>query len=755
MKKIKTEMQNSPQMKASQAGEVHRIKSYFRSNAWIWIPAILVAAVTFVIFLPSLGYEFVNYDDDKFVYDNTNITSMSPDFFRWAFTNRQYQWSPLRWISHALDYKLWGINPAGHHFSSILLHSLNAFLVVILVAGLYEMRKRQTAPQLAEEDDREFRRKALLAGVITGLLFSIHPLRVESVAWVSERKDVLFAFFFLLSLISYLSYYRHRDPDNSQKKPVYYLLALVFFVMSVMSKAAAVTLPLVLVLLDFYPLKRIEFRSGPSVWRKVLVEKLPFFVIGGVVALINIGVHESMGVIVPTEKISFAMRALLAIKTFAFYLMKMIWPFDLTLIYGEPYKVSVSMPEAVGLVFFLAAVTALCIFLWHKGKRIWLAVWMYYIVMLLPVSVIKVFSTSFAHDRYTYMPSIGPFLLVGLGGALLIEKMKGKNKIIPVLLLIVVFSLFAGLTVKQSAVWKNSITLWNSVLDHTPDFVSGYFSRGTAYIMTGKYSEALKDLSHVISSIPVPHVESYNMRGVAYKETGDYNAALRDFSKVIELQPEYVAVYNNRADVYMRTGNYQKAEKDLNTAITLNPQYSITRINICSLNNVMGNFQQAIRECSTALEMSPDSSLAYKRRGFAYNALGRYKEAIYDYDKAVSLNSRDYETYHLRGIVYNNAGNPSIAIRDFTRAIELNPGFYDVYIVRGVTYGELGRLEDAIHDFTVAIGLRPKDASAYYNRGAALYQLGREKEAMKDFRKAAGLGDKTVQKILRERGIRY
>jgi len=311
MKNIKTETRKIPRAEVPQAGEVHRIKGAFRSNAWIWVPAVLVAAATFVIFLPSLGYEFINYDDDRFIYDNPNITSMGSDFFRWAFTNRQYQWSPLRWISHALDYKLWGLKAAGHHLSSVLLHSLNAFLVVILVAKLFEMRKRQTPLILAEEEDRGFRRKALLAGVITGLLFSIHPLRVESVAWVSERKDVLFAFFFLLSLISYLSYYRHRDPDNSQKKPVYYLLALVFFVMSVMSKAAAVTLPLVLVLLDFYPLKRIEFRSGPSVWRKVLVEKLPFFALSALSCVLTFLVQRACGAVTPLA------MSFIAMPTFA------------------------------------------------------------------------------------------------------------------------------------------------------------------------------------------------------------------------------------------------------------------------------------------------------------------------------------------------------------------------------------------------------------------------------------------------------
>ena len=750
MKSIKTETGKRSQAKPPQKREVRGIRSALFPGAGIWISALLVAAITFVVFLPALNNEFVNFDDGRFIYDNKHIISINLDFIKWTLTNRENQWSPLRWISHAADYKIWKLNPFGHHLSSIILHSFNAFLVMVLVVRLLEVVKLKMQPPPSGEEEIKFRRKALVAGVVTGLLFGIHPLRVESVVWISERKDVLYAFFFLLSLISYLSY---CVSSVKKRRHLSYLLAFVFFIMAVLSKATAVTLPFILILLDFYPLERVTLRSGLGIWRRVFAEKLPFLGFSGAVAWINIGIHESLGALVPLVEVPFNDRVLLAIKSIVFYLVKTVWPFHLSLIYGEPLNVSFSTPEYIGSLFLVAAVTASCIFLWRRGKRLWLVVWMYYIVMLLPVSVIKIFSFSFAHDRYTYMPSIGPFLLAGLGAAFLMEKMEGKNKAILFSLLIVISSLLAGLTIKQTAVWKNSITLWSSVLERTPSFVPAYYDRGTAYLMLGKYSEAIKDFDHVIGS--VPYLEAYNNRGLAYKEKGDYQAAIRDFSKVIEMQPRYTAAYNNRADAYVQSGNYQKALEDLGRSIEWEPNHVITRINLCALSNLMGNYQQALKECSMAIEMEPDNALAYKRRGFSYNALGNYKEAIRDYDRAVTHNPRDYETYNLRGIAHKNNGDYSMAIRDFTKAIELNAGFFDVYIIRGVTYGELGKLEDAIHDFTTAIGLRPKDASAYYNRGAAYYRLGKEKEAMKDFRMAAGLGDKDVRKILKDRGIRW
>jgi hypothetical protein len=512
------------------------------------IIATLVAIVTFIVFLPALQNEFINWDDDIYIYKNPHIRSLDLQFFKWAFTNMQSQWTPLRWISHALDYKIWGLNAAGHHLSSVVLHSMIAFLVVIFTVRLFEMMKpAKMNPGLSADGGSSFRRKALIAGGVTGLLFSIHPLRVESVVWVAARKDVLFALFFLLSLISYLHYYKFSD--NRQKKHFYYLLSLIFFIMSVMSKAAAVTLPFVLVLLDLYPLERVAFRSGFIVWRRLFMEKLPFFAIGGAVALVNIGVHESMGVMVPLGALSSVDRMLLAAKTFAFYLMKMIWPVDLTLIYGEPYNVSFSIPESIGLVFFLVAVTALCVFLWYREKKLWLIAWIYYIVMLLPVSVIKVYSLSFAHDKYTYLPSIGPCLVIGVITATIYEKVsilkqwRLISKMAGVAVAIVALISISHITIQQIGIWKNSLVFWNYVIEKAP----------------GK--------------VPIAH----NNLGVAYQSVGLFDKAIEQYQIAIRLKPNYVVAHKNLGIAYIRKGLKNEAIIELKTALTINPNLTDVR----------------------------------------------------------------------------------------------------------------------------------------------------------------------------------
>jgi tetratricopeptide (TPR) repeat protein len=602
-----------------------------KTDSWtLIIIAASVAIVTFMVFFPALRNGFVSWDDNLFVYENPHIRSLDFSLLKWAFTNQKYQWSPLRWISHAVDYKIWQLNPLGHHLSSIIFHALNAFLVVVLTVKLLEVAKLKIQPYPTGEEEMNFRRKALIAGVVTGLLFGIHPLRVESVAWVSERKDMLFAFFFLLSLIAYLRYYRHSY--NRREKHLYYMLALVFFLMSVMSKATAVTLPLVLILLDLYPLERVNFRSGLSVWRRIFVEKLPFFAIGGTVAWINIGVHEGMGFVVPLAKLSFIDRILLAVKTFAFYLMKMIWPFNLTLIYGLPYNVSMSIPETAGLLLFFAVVTASCIFLWFRGKRLWLAVWIYYIVMLLPLSVIKVFSSSFAHDRYTYMPSIGPFLLIGLATAAIYEKVTGAKqwrlslKTAGVAAAIAALISLSYITIRQTAVWKNSLVFWSYVIEKAPVKIAGaYYNLGNAYYADGLLDKAIEQYETTLRIQPGFKGTHYKL-GIIYQSKGLPDLAIQQYETALRLNPDDMEVHNNLGVAYQSKGLLDKATEQYQKALSLSPDNAQTHCNLGNTYLSEGLFDKAIQQYQTALRLKPDYEKAYKNMRVAYMRKGLKNE---------------------------------------------------------------------------------------------------------------------------------
>jgi len=611
-------------------------KLFFSLGVKEWLVALSVTLITFLVFLPALGNDFVNWDDFKFVRGNEHIKWIDLDFLKWIFTNRETQWSPLRWISHAIDYKVWGLIPLGHHLSSIILHSINTLLAVVLIIKLLKIDNHTTSFSL--EGEKKFYKKAFMASALTGILFGIHPLRVESVVWISERKDVLYAFFYLLSLIFYLHY---SLPSHKKKKYVFYILCLFCFVCASMSKAMAITLPFVFIILDVYPLKRITF-SGFNLAYEVLIEKIPFLGISIIVSLINIGAHEEFVVISPFITPTVTERIIVAFKSISFYLVKMVWPFHLAPYYPYPEEISLTSPDYLGSFIFVLGVTIFSLFQWRKGRKIWLIIYLYYIITLLPVLGIIQFSPFYAADRYTYMPSLGPFLLIGLGLFFIWDKMSLKgfsNSLLEKLALLIIISVIgflSVLTVKQTKIWSNSITLWNHEIKQYPSATFGYRGRAQAYLDLGENQKALDDLN-----------------------------------KAIMHYPQYADAYVIRAKVFSRLGDYQKALENLNKAVEINPYFSIAYTDRCGLYIQKAFYQRAIVDCSKALEINPRDAVAYNNRGIAFHALGEINKAIVDFSDAIEHNSVDSDFYRNRGTIYMKAGKKNQAIRDFQKAAKL------------------------------------------------------------------------------------
>jgi regulator of sirC expression with transglutaminase-like and TPR domain len=631
----KKRKKEKPKERGGQATEQRSADVLQLLDVRIWSAASFAAVITFAVFLPALSNDFVNWDDYAFIIENSHIRTLNFDSLKWIFTNREHQWSPLRWISHWIDYKIWHLNPMGHHLSSVIFHSLNTFLIVLIVLKIFEIFKNKRIPSLMSDEERRFRKRALIAGVMTGLLFGLHPLRVESVVWVAERKDVLYSFFFLFSLLWYMKY----STSSQGKQGYYYLFSLSCFIMAAMSKAMAITLPLVLILLDIYPLRKVEPRSFFKTRPKVFIEKLPFFIVSAAVTLINMNVHEKS--IVPLEANELPSRALIVFKSLSFYLFKMLWPFHLAPYYPYPSKMHFLAFEYSGPFILVTAITLLCIYLWRKGKRHWLIIWAYYIVMLLPVMGIVRFGSYFAADRYTYLASLGPFLLAGMGISFLWDTthfranhfFSGKNLII--LVCIGIFTFLSVLTVRQIAIWRNSITLWTHEIERYPNHLVGYECRGSSYYLSGDFEKALDDLNRAIQIFP--RKDALKIRGDIYIKSREYQKALQDFNKAIELDPEFSAAYNNR----------------------------------CGLNLQLGDYPLAIKDCSRVLEIDPKDAMAYNNRGFAHFSLGDYSRALTDYTRAIELNPQDPGFYLNRGAVYLALKENDSAMRDFRSAAKL------------------------------------------------------------------------------------
>ena len=614
---------------------MRRISAYY--------PATVVSFLSFAIYLLSLGNEFVRWDDSDYVTGNPHIRSFDPAFLKWAFLDfYAANWHPLTWVSHALDYAVWGLNPLGHHLTNNMLHAVNTFLVVLLVVRLIEATKpaswqagKPTSSQADESaslqagkltSSHKSRFTLIVAGV-TGLLFGIHPVHVESVAWVAERKDLLCAVFYLLSILSYLKYAAdasqrargtgQRDNTQSAKgkeqsavppmrsAPGPMLSALCFFILALLSKPMAVSLPLVLLILDWYPLERV---NSLKTFRVAFIEKIPFMVLSVISSVLTVIAQRTGGAMELMEVVPLPARMLVAAKALVAYLENMVMPLKLIPYYPYPKDVSLFNIEYMSAVILVIGFTSVCLVV-AKKRKLWLALWAYYVLTLIPVlGIVQVGGQSMA-DRYTYLPGIGPFLFAGLAAAWIsmrLDTLKrwGRGvKIMTATGAALVLLSMTYLTVKQIGVWKNPFTLWDYVIQRNPGSVAvAYQNRGQLFEAMGRLDDALEDYNRAIALKPADYLYHYN-RGIVYAKLGRLDNALEDYGRAIALKPAYYDAYVNRGNIHLGLGLTDKALEDYGKAITLD------------------SFRHE----------------AYRNRGVVYMRVGDRRLAVADFQKACEL----------------------------------------------------------------------------------------------------------------------
>jgi len=609
----------------------------------IYYLAASVALITFISYLSSLQNEFVEWDDGRYVFENPHIRSFDLSFLKWAFLDfYAANWHPLTWISHALDYAVWGLNPLGHHLTNNILHAVNTFLVVVLVVRLIEAVHDS---RLSSHDARF----TLFAAAVTGLLFGLHPIHVESVAWVAERKDLLCGLFSLLSVMAYVKYASrtaHRAQSKEQRAvppmrfaPGPLLSALCFFILALLSKPMAVSLPFVLLILDWYPLNRVD---SLKTFRAAFIEKLPFIFLTAVSSMLTIMAQNAEEAMHMMEFVPLSTRAIVAAKSLIAYLWNMAFPLHLVPYYPYPNDVSFFSIRYLSAVVLVGGITAACVIA-AKKQKLWLSVWGYYVITLIPViGIVQVGGQAMA-DRYTYLPGLGPFLLIGLAAAWISTTWHTPNKRGKVLMLffaaavVLVFVSTSFLTVRQIGAWKNSIALWDYVIERQPLGVSiAYNNRGKVFIDMGRLDEAIADLNKAIALDPSYYRAYYN-RGFVFDKMGRLDEAIADFDKAIVLAPSFHEAYYNRGLTYNKTGLFDKA----------------------------------IGSLSKSLEIDPDDVDALVSRGISYALIGQNDRAFEDFDKAIRFNQNHMLAYFNRGKLLLNTGNRALAKLDFLKACEL------------------------------------------------------------------------------------
>ena len=649
--------------------------------------AALVAIVTFIIFLPALKNEFVNWDDDEYVYENPFIRSLDARLFKSAFLGfRAANWHPLTWISHAVDYALWGLNSAGHHLTNILLHALNTFMTVFLVARLLESSNKastgdnRSAPFLND-------RTILISAAATGLLFGLHPLHVESVAWVAERKDLLCALFFLLSLTMYVKYIGLLPGGPGQRVSAAsfltapYLFAIGFFILSLLSKPMAVSLPLVLLILDWGLFRRIR---SAGTFGTVLLEKLPFMALSLISAGLTLSAQKAGEAFQALEILPLSTRLLVAAKSLVAYLGKMMAPLHLSPFYPYPgpREVSLLSFEYFLPVVLLIGITAFCVVSARK-RRLPLSVWAYFVITLLPVlGVVQVGRQSMA-DRYTYLPSLGPFLAAGLAAALMYEKagsakQRGLSlRIAGAAGIVAALAALSYATIQQIGVWKNGLVLWNYVIEQEPGRVPvAYNNLGNLYASKGRLDLAIQQYRTALRLKP-DFAEAQNNLGLAYASQGRIDTAIAQYRAAIRLKPDYAGAYNNLGNIYSSQGRLDLAMQQYRTALRLKPDFAEAHYNLGFAYDSQGRIEPAIAQYRAAIKSKPDYAEAYNNLGNLYADKGRLDLAIQQYQAALRLRPDDAEAHFNLGVIYLKSGAIERARNEIELVLTMKAGDTD------------------------------------------------------------------------------
>jgi tetratricopeptide (TPR) repeat protein len=583
------------------------------SQRKILIVYVILTLATLAVFRQVYQYSFINFDDIGYVTQYSNIQSGITNGFLWAFGTRYADlWNPLVWLSFMFDYQLHGLNAGGYHVTNLILHILSTLL-------LFWLFNRMT--------------KALWRSAFVAALFALHPFHVESVAWIAERKDVLSAFFWMLTLCLYVYY--------TEKPVIKRCLLVVFcFVLALMSKPMVVTLPVILLLLDYWPLGRLgsqkivtkdpeiisvasskekkknkvkqetlkknipptQVRKLPQtriagiipVWQ--LWEKIPFFILSAVFSIITLYNPNQP----KTSLKAFSLISRLANASVAFvtYLEKTLWPYDLAVFY--PFSDQLPLGQVLGAALGIIVISAAVIVMAKRLPYLFVG-WLWFVITLLPVIGIIQLSliTPYAMaDRYHYLPSIG--IAVGLAwGIPLLFKQKELRKKILLPAGIAVVAILAILSWRQCGYWRDSVTLFNHSLQVTKDNYLAHSNLCDALNEEGKIQEAIDHCSEAIRMRPDYYI-AYNNRGTAYSKLGKYQLTLEDLNKAIALNPDSAEARNNRGIAYIKLGQNQLALEDLNEAIRLNPDYALSYYNRAAVYLNQGQKESGCRDAQRA-----------------------------------------------------------------------------------------------------------------------------------------------------------
>jgi len=596
-----------------------------------WMLAVCII-LTFIAFAPVFKAEFVSWDDPDYVTDNRTIQSLG-NFKEIVSTPVQGNHHPLTMLSLAMNYAVSGKNATSYHFVNLLLHLLNVILVFFFILRLTG--------------------KKHWIAFITALLFGIHPLHVESVAWVAERKDVLYTFFFLCGLISYLKYIE-------KGKLMKLLPVLGFFILSLLSKPSAVIFPVVLMVIDFYYGRHKKLRS--------LFEKVPFFLLSLAMGILTVSAQTNTGAVADANQFPGHFRFFFGFYGLMMYVYKTILPVGLCSFYPFP-AINQALPAEYYLSLLFGAGLIVALILTFKKHKLIAFSLLFYIVNLLLVLQFMPVGSAIIADRYTYLPLVGIFIIPGYFFQKWSDQHAGKPPLTGLILLLMVTLTFTALAFKQSATWKDSASLWDQTLSVEPGS-KAYTNRGLIYKLAGNQTKALEMYTKAIS-MNKKETDALVNRGNIYFNNKKYDLAIEDYNKCLSIDSTVQLAIENRGSAYGLLGKFELSLADMNRALRLNPKSKNGYANRGALLQYMNRHQDAIDDFYRHLQLTPDESgVVWNSIGVSYQALNQYDKAIECINKAMTL-SQNGAFFYNRSLSYFKMGNKKQASADIEKAIQL------------------------------------------------------------------------------------
>ncbi len=664
----------------------------FPKNSYRSLLAVLL--VVFLVYAPSLKNDFVNWDDDLHVMNNRLVNFLDPEHVRDIFISAvNLTYIPLTILSFAVEKHFFGLNPFVYHLDNLLLHLAVTALVFIFTLRLGASRQ---------------------AAAVAALVFGVHPMHVESVAWVTERKDVLYGLFFMLALAEYQAYLRSR-------KFIIYARVFLWGLLSILAKPMALSLPLVLLLLDLF--------DGRRDWKALIWEKAILLIYVAPIVSITQILNTNITIIHRDLFKAF----LILVWTLTFYIHKFVCPFILIPNYSVPEPVSLfNVRYALAVAIFVLALW--CIIRHRKDRWVIFAGSFYMVTIFLILRMTDTITKGAAADRYMYMPSVGFCILLGVWWDRIREHYSAKSVILRRVMhvcLAVVIAVLCWKTYLQTRIWKDSVALWSNVITYAEPARPFFFNnRGSAYLDQGRYSPALADFNRALAMDPNQDDVLYN-RAEVFKHFGQYDLAINDLNRAIGLNPEFADAYNNLGSVYEIQEKYDQALTEFNKAVAIDPYLDKGYSNRGVIFAIQGRYDLALADFNKALAIDPDLTDALKNRGSLYRIQKQYDLALVDLNKALAA-APEPNVYVNRGLVYGLKGKHELAVADYDRALAIDPNIGMAYVYRGIA--EIGQklYKEAVADLTKAIALEPDNGLAYEKRALIYSRIKEDALAVKD-----------------------